>query len=81
VVVTDLSLPDGSGVDLLPSLSANLANGLKLVALTNDSPRDVLQGLKSCGYHGFVSKEHGIKALCDGVQAVLGGNEFVSESP
>lgn len=79
VVVTDLSLPDGSGVDLLPSLSANLANGLKLVALTNDSPREVLQGLKSRGYHGFVSKEHGIKALCDGLQTVLEGSEYVSE--
>src|SRR6186997_94327 len=79
VVVTDLSLPDGSGVDLLPSLGKDLAKGLKLIALTNDSASDVLKGLKRHGYHGFVAKEHGIKALCDGVQAVLAGRDFVSQ--
>jgi DNA-binding NarL/FixJ family response regulator len=81
VVVTDLSLPDGSGTDLLPSLATHLKNGLKLVALTNDSPQDVLKGLKQRGYHGFVAKEHGIKALCDVVQAVLDGKEVVSKPP
>src|SRR5688500_7840029 len=45
VVITDLSLPDGSGVDLLPLLEAGLKKGTKLVALTNDSPTDVLEGL------------------------------------
>lgn len=81
VVITDLSLSDGSGVDLLPKLAADLAKGLKLVALTNDSAGDVLDELKHLGYHGFVSKEHGIKALCDGVQAVHDGREYVSEPP
>lgn len=79
VVVTDLSLPDGSGVDLLPFLGKDLAKGLKLVALTNDSASDVLRGLKRLGYHGFVAKEHGIRAICDGVQAVLAGKDFVSQ--
>jgi DNA-binding NarL/FixJ family response regulator len=78
VVVTDLSLPDGSGLDLLPLLADGLARGLKLVALTNDSPRDVLPGLKLRGYHGFVAKEHGIKALCEAVETVLEGKEYVS---
>jgi DNA-binding NarL/FixJ family response regulator len=79
VVVTDLSLPDGSGVDLLPLLSKDLAKGLKLVALTNDSAGDVLRGLKRHGFHGFVAKEHGIRALCEGVQAVLAGEDFLSQ--
>jgi DNA-binding NarL/FixJ family response regulator len=79
VAVTDLSLPDGSGLDLLPHLAAQVAKGLKLVALTNDSSQDVLQGLKSRGYHGFVAKEHGIKVLCDAVRTVLAGKDFVSE--
>jgi DNA-binding NarL/FixJ family response regulator len=79
VVITDLSLPDGSGVDLLPLLGADLKRGTKLVALTNDSASDVLQGLKRRGYHGFVSKEHGIKAICEGVKAVLEGSEYVSQ--
>ena len=78
VAVTDLSLPDGSGVDLLPLLADDLAHGLKLVALTNDSSRDVLPGLKLRGYHGFVAKEHGIRVLCDGVEAVLRGQPFES---
>ena len=81
VAVTDLSLPDGSGVDLLPLLTQDLEKGLKLMALTNDSSRDVLPGLKLRGYHGFVAKEHGIRALCDGVEAVLAGREFVSQPP
>jgi DNA-binding NarL/FixJ family response regulator len=79
VVVTDLSLPDGSGVDLLPSLAKDLAKGLKLVALTNDAASEVLRGLKRYGYHGFVAKEHGIKAICEGVQAVLAGRDYVSQ--
>jgi DNA-binding NarL/FixJ family response regulator len=79
VVITDLSLPDGSGVELLPLLGPDLKKGTKLVALTNDSPADVLAGLKRSGYHGFVAKEHGIKALCEGVRAVLDGKEFVSQ--
>jgi DNA-binding NarL/FixJ family response regulator len=79
VVVTDLSLPDGSGLDLLPRLAPEMARGLKLVALTNDSPRDVLPGLKLRGYQGFVAKEHGIKALCEAVEAVLEGKQFESK--
>jgi len=78
VAVTDLSLPDGSGVDLLPLLAADLDQGLKLVALTNDSSLDVLPALKLRGYHGFVAKEHGIKVLCDGVETVLRGQPFES---
>jgi DNA-binding NarL/FixJ family response regulator len=78
VVITDLSLPDGSGVDLLPLLEADLKKGTKLIALTNDSPNDVLEGLKRRGYDGFVAKEHGISALCEGVKAVIAGHEFVS---
>jgi two-component system nitrogen regulation response regulator GlnG len=81
VVVTDLSLPDGSGIDLLPSLAPDLAKGLKLIALTNDSSGDVLAGLKRRGYHGFVAKEHGIKALCEGIRAVLAGRDFISQPP
>jgi DNA-binding NarL/FixJ family response regulator len=79
VLITDLSLPDGSGVDLLPVLGPALAKGLRLIALTNDSAADVLVGLKRLGYHGFVAKEHGIKALCNAVHVVAGGEEFVSE--
>lgn len=79
VAVTDLSLPDGSGVDLLPALAGDLAKGLKLVALTNDSLRDVLPGLKLKGYHGFVAKEHGIKALGDAVETVLAGSDYLSQ--
>ncbi len=80
VVVTDLSLPDGSGVDLVPKLARDLERGLRLVALTNEAAQDVLPGLKKRGYHGFVAKEHGIKALCDAVEAVSAGREFVSQS-
>lgn len=79
VVITDLSLPDGSGVDLIPLLATDLAHGLKLVALTNDAAREVLPGLTARGYHGFVAKEHGIKALVQAVQTVLGGGTFISQ--
>jgi DNA-binding NarL/FixJ family response regulator len=81
VAVTDLSLPDGSGVELIESLAPQLNSGLKLIALTNDSPSDVLRGLKKMGYHGFVAKEHGLRALCDALRAVTTGQEFVSQSP
>jgi hypothetical protein len=56
-----------------------LKKGTKLVALTNDSPTDVLEGLKRRGYHGFVAKEHGINSLCEGVKAVMAGHVFVSQ--
>lgn len=79
VVVTDLSLPDGSGLELLPRLAADLANGTRLVALSNESSRDVLAGLTAHGYHGFVAKEHGIKALGEAVRTVLGGGTYVSQ--
>jgi DNA-binding NarL/FixJ family response regulator len=78
VAVTDLSLPDGSGLDLLPLFAQDRAKGLKLIALTNDSAQDVLAGLKRHGYHAFVAKEHGLKALCDSVETVLAGEEFIS---
>jgi DNA-binding NarL/FixJ family response regulator len=81
IAVTDLSLPDGSGVDLLPSLATQIQGGLKLVALTNDSSGEVLGGLKRRGYHGFVAKEHGLRALCEALQTVAAGQNFVSEPP
>jgi DNA-binding NarL/FixJ family response regulator len=81
IAVTDLSLPDGSGVDLLPSLATEIQGGLKLVALTNDASGEVLGGLKKRGYHGFVAKEHGLRALCEALQAVTEGHDFVSQPP
>lgn len=79
VVITDLTLPDGAGPDLVPSLAPDLSKGTKLVALSNESAGDVLGELKVRGYHGFVAKEHGVKALGEALVAVLGGGSYVSE--
>ncbi len=79
VVVTDLTLPDGSGLDLLPFLAKDLSSGAKLVALSNESARDVLAGLTARGYHGFVAKEHGLQAVVAAIRSVLAGETFVSQ--
>lgn len=78
VVVTDLTLPDGSGPDLVPDLKEDVSKGTKLVALSNESSADVLGELTARGYHGFVAKEHGIKALGEGLTTVLAGGSYVS---
>lgn len=81
VAVTDLTLPDGSGLDLLPDLAPDLGRGARLVALSNESAQDVLRGLTARGYHGFVAKEHGIQALVAAIRAVLAGESYVSQPP
>lgn len=80
VAITDLTLPDGSGLDLLPDLKEDIDRGCKTIALSNESAQDVLAGLKARGYHGFVAKEHGMKALVEAIHSVLAGETYISHA-
>ena len=77
LVVTDLSLGDGSGMDLLRDLDRDHPRTRAIVVSFMDNPAFVTEAL-SLGALGYVTKAAGSDELLDAVQAVLEGRRYLS---
>lgn len=77
LVVTDLSLGDGSGMDLLRFLAVEHPRTRAIVVSFMDNPAFVAEAL-SLGALGYVTKAAGSDELLDAVQAVLQGRRYLS---
>ncbi|BCS86852.1 response regulator transcription factor [Pseudodesulfovibrio sediminis] len=75
LAVLDLSMEDGSGIDLLADLSAN---GIAvLVYSMHEEPETINHALR-CGARGYVTKREEPEVVLDGAEAVLDGERFIS---
>lgn len=75
LVVLDLSLEDGSGLDLLSDLSAN---GIAaLVYSMHEDPETISRAMR-CGARGYVTKREEPEVVLAGAEAVLSGDRFFS---
>lgn len=72
VLLADMTLPDGSAIDLLEQSAPFLAPGVKTIVLSSHSTADMLPVLSRKDVHGFVSKEQGLKALADAITSSCG---------
>ncbi len=87
VMVVDMTLPDGSAIDLVEQAERFIEQGVKVIVFSSHSSAEMLPVLSRSDVHGYVSKEQGLKALaqvivetCDGAMAeqpMLAGQEPV----
>ena len=70
VMVVDMTLPDGSAIDLLEQCGYFIHQGVKVIVLSSHSSADMLPVLSRGDVHGFVSKEQGLKILAETITAI-----------
>lgn len=75
VALLDLTLQDGSGLDLLPELEAH--DIAALIYTMHDEP-DVVARAFRAGALGYVTKQEEPKVLFSGIEAVARGERYVS---
>ncbi len=63
VMVADMTLPDGSAVDLIEQAGEFIETGMKVIVFSSHSTADMLPVVSRNDVHGYVAKEHGLKAL------------------
>jgi DNA-binding NarL/FixJ family response regulator len=79
LVIVDISLPDGSGLDLIKRLHAFNPDQLILVSSMHDEKLMAERVLRA-GAMGYVSKQETPEYLIDAVNKVLSGKVYLSES-
>jgi len=71
VVVTDMTLPDGSAIDLIEKSRDPLRQGTKIIVFSNHSREDMLPVLERSGVHSYIEKARGLKVLAEAIQAAI----------
>ncbi len=78
LVILDLVLPDGDGLDLLPDIFA-VAPAAKIIALSSHIDEFTLHRALSSRVHGILDKnEQPVRILREAIAAVLDGRQYVS---
>jgi two-component system response regulator NreC len=78
LVLLDLVLPDGDGLDLLPGLFAR-APAAKVIALSSHIDEFTLHRALSSRVHGILDKnEQPVRVLREAIDAVLAGKQYIS---
>ena len=78
LVLLDLVLPDGDGLDLLPDIFA-LAPAAKIIALSSHIDEFTLHRAVSSRVHGILDKnEQPVRILREAITTVLAGKQYVS---
>lgn len=70
VLVVDMTLPDGSAIDLVEQCGHFIQQGIKVIVLSSHSSADMLPVLSRGDVHGYVSKEQGLKILAETITAI-----------
>ncbi len=65
LMVVDMTLPDGSAIDLVEQCGDFIRQGIKVIVLSSHSSADMLPVLSRGDVHGYVSKEQGLKTLAE----------------
>ncbi len=70
VMVVDMTLPDGSAIDLVEQSAYFIQQGVKVIVLSSHSSSDMLPILSRNDVHAYVSKEQGLKTLAETITAI-----------
>ena len=77
LILLDINLPDGSGLELLREVKENTP-GIPVILLTaNDTDLDIVDGLER-GADDYITKPFSVKELCARVRAVIRRKEYLS---
>jgi DNA-binding NarL/FixJ family response regulator len=77
LVVTDLSLPDGNGMDLIKRLHAR-ATGLKILVCSMHDENLFAQRALAAGACGYIGKEEATRHVALAIRQVLQGRPWLS---
>jgi len=77
VLVLDVNLPDGNGLDVARKLCAQRAHPAILILTVHRDPQTVF-GLLECGAAGYVLKDDALETLAHAVRAVAQGENWLS---
>lgn len=78
IVLTDIGLPDGSGLDFIPELKRG--SGCKVLVVTAFGDRDTVVAALSAGADGYLLKDSTPEAVVEGIQVTLMGGAPISAS-
>ncbi|MFZ2280816.1 MAG: response regulator [Prosthecobacter sp.] len=81
VMVVDMTLPDGSAIDLVEQCGYFIRQGIKVIVLSSHSSADMLPVLSRGDVHGYVSKEQGLKILAETITAICSTEVTETDSP
>jgi DNA-binding NarL/FixJ family response regulator len=79
LVIVDISLPDGNGIDLARDILA-LAPQTKVVMLSMHSKVDFLATAFQAGVSGYLAKESSREQLLQALDAVMAGRQYLDGS-
>jgi len=78
LVLVDLGLPDGSGVELGREILEECA-GTIVLAVTAHSDPNLLRETIKAGFHGFITKDTPMARFVDSIKAALGGQVVIPQ--
>ncbi|HEY1050442.1 MAG TPA: response regulator [Prosthecobacter sp.] len=70
VMVTDMTLPDGTALDLLAQARQHVANGMKVILFSNYSSVEMKPLQARTDIHAVLTKEQGLRDLAKAVREV-----------
>lgn len=80
LILLDLALPDGDGLDFVPALLAACSRA-RIVALTSHIDEVSLHRAERADVHGFIDKnEQPLSVLKEAIQTVMGGQRYYSSA-
>lgn len=78
VLMLDIGLPDGSGIDLCPQVKAKYPT-IKILMLTNYDEYSVISHVLNNGASGYILKNSMPEEIIEGICTVASGKRFLSE--
>ncbi|MDR1675593.1 MAG: response regulator transcription factor [Tannerella sp.] len=78
VLLLDISLPDGNGIELCPQIKAKYPN-LKILMLTSYSELTIITRALQKGASGYALKNSMTEEIIEGIRTVMSGKRFLCE--
>ena len=77
--LTDIGLPDGSGLTFIPEIKAHIPE-CRILVITAFGDRDTVVTALNAGADGYLLKDSSTAVILDGIQATLDGGAPISPS-
>jgi len=77
VVLLDIRLHDGTGIDVCRRLHAEIGGEVRVLFLTSSSEQDIVDEAIRAGAHGYLLKEINTPALLQGIRDVAAGRSIL----
>ena len=78
VLLLDVSLPDGNGIDLFPQIKERYPE-MKVIILTSHTEIPIIKRALDCGVAGFIMKNATAEIIIEGIQTVASGKKYLCD--